>query len=281
MMAEPQLSAPLTLGYSPCPNDTFLFHAWVRGLISGPPVREVLDDVETLNQWARQTRLDLTKASYHAYGHLRGDYVALRAGGALGRGVGPLVVAREAIRGDLAGLRIAIPGELTTANLLLRLSQPGELSTVALRYEEIMRAVVRGDVDAGVIIHESRFTYSRHDLVEVLDLGRWWEADTSLPLPLGAILIRRSLGRDVAMAVNDALRRSLERAWEDPPAAHDYIRTNAIETDDAVIRAHIALYVNELSLDVGAEGEAAVRELLSRAERRGLIPPSDAPLRWP
>lgn len=273
----------LTLGYSPCPNDTFIFHAWVTGLVDGPPVTEVLDDVETLNGWARTARLDLTKVSYHAYAHLRDDYVALRAGGALGRGVGPLVVARENLGEDLGGRRVAIPGGLTTANLLLHLSQTGPVERVVMRYEQILPAVQRGEVDAGLIIHESRFTYARHGLVACLDVGQWWERATGLPLPLGAIVIRRTLGRDVATAVDTALRESLGHAWQDPGAARDYIVANAVETDPAVVAAHIDLYVNDFSLDVGAEGEAAVTELFARAAARDLIPrqPQGAPLFWP
>ncbi|HEX9889957.1 MAG TPA: 1,4-dihydroxy-6-naphthoate synthase [Nitriliruptorales bacterium] len=273
------IARELTLGYSPCPNDTFIFHALTHGRIALPgfTVREVLDDVETLNRWATQTRLDLTKISYHAYAHLRDDYVALRAGGALGEGVGPLLVARDPDL-DLTAATIGIPGRLTTANLLLQLVVPHAVKTVERRYEQLMPAVAGGDLDAALIIHESRFTYAEHGLVAVLDVGQAWEQRTGLPLPLGAILVRRDLGPQVAADVNAALRASLEHAYAHPDESVAYIREHAQELDEAVVRQHIDLYVNRYSLDVGERGEAAVRELFRQAQARGLAPSSDRPL---
>ncbi|MDQ4130881.1 MAG: 1,4-dihydroxy-6-naphthoate synthase [Actinomycetota bacterium] len=273
----------LKLGFSPCPNDTFMFHALTHGLVESPGfiAEPVLADVETLNRWALEGRLELTKLSYHAYGNVRDRYVALRAGGALGRGVGPLLVARDLVpaapaRGagtelDLAEARVAVPGRLTTANLLLRLvvGDPGE--TIELPYDQIVAAVASGQADAGLIIHESRFTYRRRGLVELLDVGRAWETETGLPVPLGVVLIRRDLAW-LAPAVDAAIKASIAHARAFPAACADYVREHAGELDDDVVAAHIDLYVNDFSVDVGERGEAAVRELLTRAEARGLVP---------
>lgn len=271
----------LTLGYSPCPNDTFIFHALTHGLIPLPGLRiaERLEDVETLNQLALREALDLTKISYHAFGHLRDRYCLLRSGGALGRGCGPLVIAREATdMATLRGRRIAVPGRLTTANLLLQLCGPGYEDLLVLPFDRIMPALQRGEADAGVIIHESRFTYRRAGFFEVRDLGAWWEEETGLPIPLGGILARRDLGAATINQVDAAIRLSLEQAHRHPDAPRAYIKTHAQELDDSVIDAHIGLYVNEFSLDLGEEGEAAVRELLGRARSRQLIPDSSMPL---
>lgn len=281
MTALASLPPVLDLGYSLCPNDTFIFHALHAGLVQGPlPVREVLEDVQTLNEWALAGRLPMTKISYRAYFEVMDRYVALRSGGALGRGVGPLVVARG--ERDLRGARVASPGALTTAELLLRLSHPGA-EVVRMRYDEVMPAVGRGEyggepIDAGLIIHESRFTYPDYGLIRLLDLGAWWEEETGLPLPLGAILVRRDLPSELQRALGDAVRRSLEYAYAHPEASRDYVRRHASELSDEVMQAHIDLYVNALSLDVGEEGERAVRELHRRAVEVGAASPSDLPL---
>jgi 1,4-dihydroxy-6-naphthoate synthase len=268
----------VNLGYSFCPNDTFIFYALTHDRVNLPfAVREQLEDVETLNAWALEGKLEMTKISYHAYAHVMDKYVALRAGGALGRGVGPLLVARAPL-GDLRGKTIASPGRLTTAHLLLTLSQPDGVNTVTMRYDEIMPAVQRGDVDAGLIIHESRFTYAQHGLVKLMDLGQWWEGETGLPIPLGAILARRDLEPNILRQLNAAVRASLEYAYAHPQEPKHYIRQHALEMDDAVMQAHIDLYVNEFSLDVGDEGERAARELFARASAKGLIPVSSLPL---
>jgi 1,4-dihydroxy-6-naphthoate synthase len=268
---------PINLGYSFCPNDTFIFYALTHGRVAGETVIEQLEDVETLNQWALTGKLEMTKISYHAYAHVREQYVALRSGGALGRGVGPLIVAREPLT-SLVGKTVAIPGAMTTANLMLTLSQPEGVKTRVMRYDQIMPAIERGEVDAGLIIHESRFTYQQHGLVKLLDLGQWWEGETGLPLPLGAILARRDLGLEKLRELDQAVRSSLEYAYAHPSKPKAYIRQHALEMEDAVMQAHIDLYVNEFSLDVGEEGERAVKELFARAEARALIPASSLPL---
>ncbi|ANE43101.1 1,4-dihydroxy-6-naphthoate synthase [Deinococcus puniceus] len=276
--------AVLQLGYSFCPNDTFIFHALHAGLTPSPvPVQEVLEDVQTLNDWAVQGRLPITKISYRAYFGVMDRYVALRAGGALGRGVGPLVVARNgAAATDLNGKVVASPGALTTAELLLRAVYP-DVKVLRMRYDAVMPAVEYGEwegqpVDAGLIIHESRFTYPQHGLGKVLDLGAWWEGETGLPLPLGAILVRRDLPAELQWSLNTAVRQSLDYAYAHPQAATEYIRAHAAEMSDEVMRAHIDLYVNEFSLDVGEEGERAVQELHRRARAVGAVPDSDLPL---
>jgi 1,4-dihydroxy-6-naphthoate synthase len=264
----------LTLGYSPCPNDTYIFHALVTGLVTAPGLsfEERLEDVETLNRLAAEGTLDLTKVSYGAIPRLVGDYVLLRSGGALGRGCGPLVVARAGFEArDLAGARIAIPGRNTTANLLLRLFAPDARPGVEMVYSGIMPAVERGEVDAGLIIHESRFTYPSHGLVRVVDLGEWWEAATGLPIPLGGILARRDLGEDTIRAVDAAIRRSVEHARAHPADWRDYVRAHAQEMDEEVQRQHIDLYVNDFTVDVGDEGERAIHELFARARAAGIV----------
>ncbi len=270
-------SASLELGYSFCPNDTFIFYALTHGKIPLPVVvHERLEDVETLNIWAKDARLPITKISYRAYGEMRENYIALRAGGALGRGVGPLIVTKE-VKPTLEGCTVASPGALTTAEMLLRISQP-EVKIVRMRYDQIMPAVLRGEVDAGLIIHESRFTYAAQGLHKFADLGQWWEGQTGLPLPLGAILVRRDLEPELQRALNNAVRQSLEYAYAHPLEPKAYIRQHALEMDDRVMQAHIDLYVNEFSLDVGEEGEKAALELFRRAEAAGIISGSSLPL---
>ena len=273
-IATESTTRTLSLGFSPCPNDTFIFPALVKGVVraGGVSFQERLEDVETLNRLAAEGALDVSKVSYGAIPHLVRDYVLLRSGGALGRGCGPLVVAREAFgRGDLAGRRIAIPGRNTTANLLLRLYAPDAAPGIEMVYSDIMPAVARGEVDAGLIIHESRFTYPQHGLVKVVDLGEWWESTTGLPIPLGGILARRALGAGTIRAIDDALRRSVEHAFADPSASRDYVRAHAQEMDDEVTRQHIDLYVNRFSVDVGDEGERAIHELFARARAAGIV----------
>lgn len=272
---------PLSLGYSPCPNDTYIFHALVHGLVDteGLAFRERLEDVETLNRLALAGELALSKVSYHLLGHVREEYCLLRSGGALGRGCGPLVVAREPREmAGLRGRRIAVPGRYTTACLLLRLFDPALDELVFLPFHEIMAAVQRGDVDAGVIIHESRFTYGDYGLHQLLDLGEWWETATGHPIPLGGIIARRSLGADTVAAVDRALRRSVAYAAAHPEAAEPYIRAHSQEMSAEVCAAHISLYVNDFSRDLGVEGEAAIAALFTRAGDAGLIPPSTRPL---
>jgi 1,4-dihydroxy-6-naphthoate synthase len=263
----------LSLGFSPCPNDCFIFYALAHGKLASNyfnwDIR--LEDVEALNQLAKQTTLDVTKISYHAYAHLMNDYIMLPAGGALGQGVGPLIVTKEKLE-TLSNKRVAIPGGLTTANLLLKLSQPDDIHVMTLRYDQIMPAVARGEVDAGLIIHESRFTYSQHGLQKFLDVGEWWESTTGHLLPLGGIIAKRSLGEITLKQINSAIKESLEYAYAYPDETKAYIAHYAQEMSEDVRQKHIDLYVNQYSLDVGAKGKAAVTELFERAAARGIIP---------
>jgi len=263
-----------TLAFSPCPNDTFLFHALVHGLVPDtPPLGVELCDVETLNERAGRAELDLTKISYGAIPWLLEDYVLLRSGSAMGRGCGPLVVAREPCRLDDVRGPIAIPGERTTAFLLLRLRAPQLGSFRAMRFDRIPRAVAAGEVAAGLIIHESRFTYAQLGLSALADLGEWWESWTGLPIPLGGILARRALGATMVAWWQKAVRSSVEWALLHPDATRAYVKQHSQELTDDVIDAHIKLYVNEFTKDVGDDGIAAVRALLDRAARAGLAPP--------
>lgn len=271
----------LTLGYSPCPNDTFIFYGLIHGRISCPGIsfKERLEDVETLNTLALAGELDLTKISYHAFGHLRKDYCLLRSGGALGRSCGPLLVAKQATDMEqLRGKRIAIPGQLTTANLLLQLYGEGYENLLILPFHEIMAAVISGQADAGVIIHESRFTFQQHGLKQVLDLGQWWEEESGGPIPLGGILAKRSLGAKLIQQLDSSLRASVAYAFANPAEPQTYIKRHAQELEDRVIREHIGLYVNNFSLDLGNEGIQAIETLFARAEERHIIPACDLPL---
>ena len=270
----------LSLGYSPCPNDTFIFHALVHGLIpcGNLAFAERLEDVETLNQLALQGALDLTKISFHAFGHLRDRYVLLHSGAALGRGCGPLIVAGTGSLEQLKGQTIAIPGRLTTANLLLQLYFGGVNELLILPFDQIIPAVLQGRAAAGVIIHESRFTYQQYGLEQLLDLGQWWEEATGHPIPLGGILAKRSLGEERIRQVDQALRRSIEYARSHPLEATSYIRQHAQELEDSVINQHIGLYVNDYSLDLGEDGLSAVSCLLEKAEQVGIIAKTDLPL---
>jgi 1,4-dihydroxy-6-naphthoate synthase len=263
---------PLSLGFSPCPNDCFIFYALAHGKVASDMKWKVrLEDVEALNQLAKQSVLDVSKISYHAYAHLTHDYVMLSSGGALGKGVGPLIVSKRRLE-SLSERRVAIPGGLTTANLLLKLSQPDDIEIVTMRYDQIMPAVAKGDVDAGLIIHESRFTYPEYGLHKFLDVGEWWEKTTGHLLPLGGIIAKRSLGEETLQRINTAIRESLEYAYAHVDETKPYVAKYAQEMSEEVRQKHIDLYVNEYSLDVGGVGKAAVAELFKRAEERGFIP---------
>ena len=261
---------PLRIGYSPCPNDTFIFQGLASGAVDWPSGLEVtLADVEQLNGLAAEGALDVVKVSMAAAAGILDDYVLLRAGGAMGYGVGPLLVAREdRPLESLDGAPVAIPGRRTTANLLFGLCCH-EAGIAALRqelvFDEIMDTVLSGGADAGVIIHEGRFTFRERGLVQLVDLGNWWEGRTGLPIPLGGIAIRRSLGMDTARAMNAAIRASLSLARENPAGTWTYVREHAQEMDDAVIRQHIETFVTDYSLDVGEAGERGVERLLAEA----------------
>jgi 1,4-dihydroxy-6-naphthoate synthase len=257
----------LRFGFTPCPNDAFAFHALVHGLVPAPfDIEPVLLDIEELNRSAAGAELELTKLSFGAAAAAGDRYRLLRSGAALGRGVGPLVVAREAgSLADAAAGRIAVPGRETTAFLLLRLAVPALGEVVELRYDRILDSVVAGEVDAGLIIHESRFTYHEQGLVAVADLGEWWEGETGLPVPLAGIFARSNLEPGLVDEVEAAIRASVEYAFAYPEASRDYVRSLAHELSDDVCAAHIALYVNEHSVDIGDEGLAAIDRLLGRA----------------
>lgn len=271
----------LSLGLSPCPNDTYIFSALIEG--RSPPPRGVaaieicFADVEELNARAKQGRLDVTKISAAAAADVLDEYVVLNSGGALGRGCGPLLVAPAGGNptppepGAFRDAVIAVPGLLTTANLLLSLVGIFRGPREERVFDSIMPALRKGEFAAGVIIHESRFAYKNYGLSAVLDLGKWWEKETGLPIPLGVIVAKRSLGESVIRAVDAAIRSSLERANACPDEGMPFIREHAREMDDAVLRRHIASFVNEFSLDLGKEGKKAVAELVTRAASlRGL-----------
>jgi 1,4-dihydroxy-6-naphthoate synthase len=263
----------LTLAYSPCPNDTFVFHALTHGLVPGAPQFDVtFADVDVTNTAAERGEFDVVKVSYAALPWLLGEYELLPCGGALGRGCGPLVLtASPRDPSSLAGATVAVPGDRTTAYLLFRLWSagfpPGEVRVMP--FHEIMPAVRDGAVDAGLVIHEARFTYPRYGLHAVADLGDWWESDTGLPIPLGAIIARRGLPVD---ELTSWIRASVRAAWADPAASREYVLAHAQELDPAVADAHIALYVNHFTEDLGADGLAAARTLLDRAADAGLVP---------
>lgn len=267
----------LKLAFSPCPNDTFIFHAWTHGLIPGAPATEVtFADVDVTNTAAEQGRFDVVKVSYAALPWLLADYRLLPCGGALGRGCGPLVLTADD-RTDLDGARLAVPGERTTAYLLLRLWAAGQspASIEVAPFDEIMPGVRDGRFDAGLVIHEARFTYPRYGLRALADLGQWWEQSTGQPIPLGAILARRDLearhGLDAA-ALTHVLRRSVDYAFAHPEASAAFVAEHAAELDPDVQRQHIELYVNSFSRDLGEEGYAAIELLLGRAREAGLVP---------
>ena len=255
----------LTFGYSPCPNDTFAFHALAHGLIEAPfRVRPVLLDIEELNRRAHEGAFDLTKLSVGAFAAVGDRYRLLRSGGALGKGVGPLVVTRTPMTLDEAGRgRVAIPGKETTAYRLLRLAAPSLANVTEVRYDRILHAVASGEFDAGLIIHESRFTYHEHGLHKAIDLGDWWERETGLPVPLAGICARADLDPALAAAAERAIRASVQYAFDHPDASRDYVRAHAQEMSAEVCAQHIALYVNDCSLDVGDEGLRAIQRLVA------------------
>lgn len=261
----------LKLAFSPCPNDTFVFHALVHGLVEGaPPVEVTYADVDVTNNAALAGEYDLVKVSYGALPWLLDQYALLPCGGALGRGCGPLVLTNG---GAVAGGTVAVPGDRTTAYLLFRLwsaaQPPARVEIVP--FNEIMPGVAAGRYDAGLVIHEARFTYQRYGLTAVADLGEWWEAETGLPIPLGAILARR--GSVDPEAAAQWVRESVRHAWAQPAASQEYVLAHAQEMEADVVAQHIALYVNKFTEDLGDEGYAAIRTLLKRAADAGLVPP--------
>jgi 1,4-dihydroxy-6-naphthoate synthase len=266
----------LSIAFSPCPNDTFVFHALVHGRVPGAPAFDVtFADVDVTNTAAERGAFDLVKVSYAALPWLLGSYELLPCGGALGRGCGPLVLARggDATDRDLAGKTVAVPGDRTTAYLLFRLWSAGRLPArvEVVPFHRIMPGVAAGAYDAGLVIHEARFTYPRYGLTALVDLGEWWESDTGLPIPLGAILARKGVVDPAAAA--GWIRESVRQAWADPAASQAYVLEHAQEMQPDVVRRHIDLYVNEFTADLGPEGHKAVETLLGRAAAAGLTPP--------
>ncbi|MEU2899093.1 1,4-dihydroxy-6-naphthoate synthase [Streptomyces sp. NPDC001273] len=287
----------LRIAYSPCPNDTFVFDALAHGRVPGAPGVDVtFADIDVTNGMAERGELDVLKVSYAVLPYVLDDYALLPCGGALGRGCGPLVLTREA-GVDLTGRTVAVPSERSTAYLLFRLWAADVLGTeeggpagpsveggrgrraggvgeiVVMPFHEIMPAVRDGKVDAGLVIHEARFTYRNYGLHKLADMGEHWERTTGLPIPLGAIIARRSLGEETLTRLADSVRTSVRAAWDDPEASRPYVMEHAQEMDPAVADQHIGLYVNEFTAGLGEDGYAAVRGLLTRAAAEGLVPP--------
>jgi 1,4-dihydroxy-6-naphthoate synthase len=265
----------LTVGFSPCPNDTFIFNAMVNGPVSVPghSIEARLHDVETLNGMAFDAVLDMTKLSFYAWLNVRADYRLLSSGGALGFGCGPVVVSRRAMsRDDMAAARIVLPGQWTTAHLLFRLWAPEAEQRSFVPYDAIFETLRRGDADCGVIIHESRFTFREEGFCEVVDLGAWWESRTGLPIPLGCIAVHRRHPERLCGLLEEAIRKSIALARRDPQTALPFIKAHAREMSADVLDAHIDTFVNEFSLDLGALGREAVLALEGEAHAMGILP---------
>lgn len=264
----------LTLGFSPCPNDTFIFDAMVNGKIDtrGLTFDYVMEDVETLNQWAMAGKLDITKLSYNTFLHTVDKYALLHSGSALGKGVGPLLIAKKALDlSNAADLKIAIPGINTTANLLLSLALPDAKNKTEVLFSEIEQAVLDGTYDTGLIIHESRFTYQQKGLVKLIDLGDWWEQEMNAAIPLGGIVVKRELGSELAATIDAVIKDSLAYSWKYYPQLSSFVECNAQEMEEAVMRKHIDLYVNEYTTDLGDIGRAAIQTMFSKAKAAGII----------
>ncbi|WP_317969212.1 1,4-dihydroxy-6-naphthoate synthase [Paenibacillus sp. CCS19] len=273
----------MNIAYSPCPNDTFVFHAWAHGLVEGAPSLNVTyADIDITNKWAAKGEgPEVLKISYAALPYVLDEYALIPCGGALGRGCGPLVLTNggSSDPASLAGKTVAVPSDRSTAYMLFRLwaadNIPGGgsgLNIIVMPFHEIMPAVRDGKIDAGLVIHEARFTYQNYGLTLMQDLGSWWEADTGLPIPLGAIIVKRSLDRD---AITKWVRASVEYAWAHPEASREYIMRHAQEMSPDVAKQHIELYVNEFTRDLGEDGFGAIRALLGRAADEGLVPRID------
>lgn len=257
----------LTLGFSPCPNDTFIFDALVNGHIDtgGLEFDVRLEDVQTLNRWAMEGKLDLSKISYGVLPLITKNYEVLQSGGALGKGVGPLLIAKKDIphlQENIGDLTIAIPGENTTAHMLFSLAYPNARHKKFVLFSDIERMVLEGEVDLGVIIHENRFTYRQKGLFKLADLGEYWEKTTHNPIPLGGIVAKRTLDRNLIQRIDGLIQRAVDWSFSRYPELSAYIRSHAQEMDDSVMRQHIDLYVNDFSRKLGPHGELAVETLL-------------------
>ncbi len=267
----------LTLGFSPCPNDTFIFDALVNKRIDteGLDFYVQLGDVETLNTKAFKAELDITKLSYHAFAYMTDNYQLLHSGSALGNNCGPILIAKSEIANskyEIANMKIAIPGNYTTANFLLGIAFPDAKNKIEMVFSEIENAVLEGRVDAGLIIHENRFTYQSKGLKKLIDLGEFWETKTGFPIPLGGIAIRKNLPSEVKLKVEKLIRKSIEFAFANPEASKEYVSCHTQEMEPSVIQSHINLYVNNYSVNLGVEGEKAVNELYFIARQNRTIP---------
>lgn len=267
----------LSLGFSPCPNDTFIFDALVNGKIDteGLEFDVQLGDVETLNTKAFNAELDITKLSYHAFAYVADHYQLLHSGSALGKNCGPLLIAKKEIpnlKTQIQNLSIAIPGKYTTANFLLGIAFPEAVNKKEMVFSQIENAVLQDEVDAGLIIHENRFTYQAKGLEKLIDLGEFWEQKTNLPIPLGGIAIRKNIPSEVKIKVEKLIRKSIEFAFQNPEASKSYVKSHSQEMEDDVIKSHIDLYVNNYSIDLGETGVSALREMYAVAQQQQVIP---------
>jgi len=272
----------LTLGFSPCPNDTFIFDALIHHKIDteGLEFEVTYDDVETLNQKALKGQLDITKLSFHAFAYVARQYALLDAGSALGFGVGPLLISHkytavqleELLKSGNTNLKVGIPGKYTTANFLLGIAYPQLQNKQEMVFSEIESALLNGEIALGLIIHENRFTYQDKGLTKIVDLGDYWEKLTGCAIPLGGIVINRKLDHEVQLKVNRLIRQSVEFAFAHPKSGIDFIREHAQAMDEAVMYKHIELYVNKYSINLGSEGRKAVDTLFTLAQERNIIP---------
>ena len=258
----------LTLGFSPCPNDTFIFDAMIHGKIDteGLDFQIEMADVEVLNKKAMQGSIDITKLSYHAYAYLTSQYQLLHSGSALGSNCGPLLIAKKQyVYKQIPTLKVAIPGKYTTANFLLSYAFPKLRNRTELLFSDIENAVLMENADAGLIIHENRFTYMEKGLLKLIDLGEYWETNTGLPIPLGGIVVRRNIPTDTQQKINRVLRRSVEFALQHPDQTLPFVRQYAQEMEDKVMMQHIQLYVNDYTVDLGEKGKQAIRHMYQKA----------------
>ena len=264
----------INIGFSPCPNDTFIFDAMINNRIDteGFVFKPVMADVEELNRKAFLNELEVTKLSFHAFLHICDKYVLLRSGSALGNNCGPILISRQKYtKEDVEQLKIAIPGKYTTANFLLHHAFPNLSDPVEMTFNEIEGAIEDGSVDAGLIIHENRFTYEAKGLNKMIDLGEHWYDSTSAPIPLGGIAVSRELDTDTQVTINRVLRRSVEFAMNSPAASIDFVKAHSQEMEDSVIKQHIELYVNDFTKDLGDKGVEAINIMLANAKKRGIV----------
>jgi 1,4-dihydroxy-6-naphthoate synthase len=262
----------ITIGFSPCPNDCFIFDAMIHGKIDteGLEFNVVMEDVEALNKKAFKGELDITKLSFYAFAHLTKVYQLLNSGSALGKGCGPLLVQSAEFKVQ-SSTKIAIPGKYTTANFLLSLAFPEANNKVEMLFSDIEDAVLTGKVDAGLIIHENRFTYEQKGLKKIIDLGEYWETLTNAPIPLGGIVVKRGMPDELKLKMDRVLRRSVEFAFANPKSSLNFVKANAQEMSEEVMYKHIHLYVNDYSIDLCEDGRKAVEILFNKAQELGLI----------